>query len=677
MAYTAKDQLCINTIRFLAVDAVEKARSGHPGMPLGAAPMAYVLWDRFLHHNPANPNWFNRDRFVLSAGHGSALLYAMLHVYGFGLPIEEIRNFRQWESKTPGHPEYGLAPGVEVTTGPLGQGFAMGVGMAIAEAHLAGVFNPPAKDRALPLIDHMTYGIVSDGDLMEGIASEAASLAGHLKLGKLVYLYDDNRITIDGSTSLAFTENVDRRFEAYGWHVQTVEEGNDLETIETAIRRAQSEAERPSLVRVRTHIGYGSPKQDSERSHGEPLGAEAVLATKNKLGWPREPAFFVPDEARAHFGQALERGRTLEDEWEDRFAAYRDRYPDQAEKLEKAIRGKLPDGWDADIPVFEPGRDKVATRKASGAVLNAVAKRIPTLIGGSADLSGSNQTVLEGSPVFSAAERRGRNFHFGVREHAMGGIVNGMARHGGVIPYGGTFLIFSDYMRPSIRIASIMQTHSIFVFTHDSVGLGEDGPTHQPIEHLMSLRAMPGFTLLRPADANETAAAWRIALEHSGPVALALTRQGLPVLDPRAHPIAQGVPRGAYILSEAPSGEPSVILIASGSEVSVALEAQQELGKNDVQARVVSMPSWELFDRQSEAYRRDVLPADVPKLAIEAGSPRGWRDYVGDDGGVIGINRFGASAPGEVALENLGISVNKVLDGALTLLGRKGLLSSE
>jgi transketolase len=675
MAYTAKDQLCINTIRFLAVDAVEKAQSGHPGMPLGAAPMAYVLWDRFLRHNPANPNWFNRDRFVLSAGHGSALLYALLHLYRYGLPIDELRNFRQWESMTPGHPEFGLSPGVEVTTGPLGQGFAMGVGMAVAEAHLAAVFNPQAKDRALPIIDHVTYGIVSDGDLMEGIASEAASLAGHLKLGKLIYLYDDNRITIDGSTSLAFTENVDRRFEAYGWHVQAVEDGNDLQAIDSAIRSAQSEAERPSLVRVRTHIGYGSPKQDSEKSHGEALGAEAVLATKNKLEWPREPAFLVPDEARAHFERALERGQTLEDEWEDRFAAYHERYPDQAEKLEKAIRGRLPDGWDADIPVFEPGRDPVATRKASGAVLNAVAKRIPTLIGGSADLSGSNQTIINGSPVFSAAERKGRNIHFGVREHAMGGIVNGMARHGGVVPYGGTFLIFSDYMRPAIRIAAIMQAHSIFVFTHDSVGLGEDGPTHQPIEHFMSLRAIPGLTFIRPADANETAAAWRIALEHGGPVALALTRQGLPVLDPRAYPIAQGVPHGAYVLSEASSGEPSVILIASGSEVSVALEAQSGLAESDVQARVVSMPSWDLFDRQPEAYRREVLPVDVPKLAIEAGTPRGWRDYVGDDGAVIGISRFGASAPGPVALENLGINANAVMERALTLLGRKGLIS--
>ncbi len=675
MAYTAKDQLCINAIRFLAVDAVEKARSGHPGMPLGAAPMAYVLWDRFLRHNPANPNWFNRDRFVLSAGHGSALLYALLHLYGYGLPIEEIRNFRQWESQTPGHPEYGLTSGVEATTGPLGQGFAMGVGMAMAEAHLSGVFNRPPKDGALPVVDHLTYAIVSDGDLMEGISSEAASLAGHLKLGKLIYLYDDNRITIDGSTSLAFTENVDRRFEAYGWHVQSIEDGNDLDAIDSAIRRAQSEADRPSLIRVRTHIGYGSPKQDSEKAHGEALGPEAVLATKEKLGWPREPAFLVPDEARAHFERAVARGRTLEDEWENRFATYRERYPDTAEKLEKAIRGKLPDGWHDDLPVFEPGKDSVATRKASGVVLNSIAKRIPTLIGGSADLSGSNQTVLDGSPVFSATERRGRNVHFGVREHAMGGIINGMARHGGVIPYGGTFLIFSDYMRPAIRIASIMQVNSIFVFTHDSVGLGEDGPTHQPIEHLISLRAMPGLTVIRPADANETAAAWRVALEHRGPVALVLTRQGLPVLDPRAHSIAQGVPRGAYVVSEAPSKEAAVILIASGSEVSVALEAQQALARNDVESRVVSMPSWELFDRQPETYRREVLPAGVPKLAIEAGSPRGWRDYVGDGGGVIGINRFGASAPGQVALENLGIHVDRVVEAALTLLGRKGLLS--
>jgi transketolase len=638
-------------------------------MPLGAASVAYVLWDRFLRHNPKNPNWFNRDRFVLSAGHGSALVYALLHLYGYDLPIEEIQNFRQWESKTPGHPEYGLTPGVEVTTGPLGQGFAMGVGMAIAEAYLGALFNPRASDNVHPIIDHYTYGIVSDGDLMEGVASEAASLAGHLELGKLIYLYDDNHITIDGNTDLTFTEDVGRRFEAYGWHVQAVEDGNDLEAIDAAIRKAQAEASAPSLVRVRTHIGYGSPRQDTAKVHGEALGAKAALATKDNLGWPKEPAFLVPEEARAHFAAAVARGSRLEEEWEDQFATYRDRYAEGAEQLEKTIRGRLPDAWDKDIPVFAAGGDKMATRKASGMVLNAVAGQLPTLVGGSADLSGSNQTYLTDTAVFSAGERTGRNFHFGVREHAMGGILNGMARHGGVIPYGGTFLVFSDYMRPSIRIASLMQVPSIFVFTHDSVGLGEDGPTHQPVEHLMSLRAVPGLIVLRPADANETAAAWRVAIEHPGPVALALTRQGLPVLDAQRYPIANGVGKGAYILSEAPSGTPAVILIATGSEVSLALAVQNALVEKRIEARVVSMPSWELFDRQPETYRFDVLPAGVPKLAIEAGSSRGWRDYVGDRGGIIGIDRFGASAPGKVALENLGFHTDHVVEEVLALLG--------
>jgi transketolase len=668
MPNSSKDQLCVNTIRFLAVDAVEKARSGHPGMPLGAAPMAYVLWDRFLRHNPVNPNWFNRDRFVLSAGHGSALLYALLHLYGYDLPMEEIQNFRQWESATPGHPEYGVTPGVEVTTGPLGQGFAMGVGMAIAEVYLAGLFAPPSDDIA-SVVDHFTYSIVSDGDLMEGIASEAASLAGHLGLGKLVYLYDDNQITIDGTTQLAFTEDVGRRFEAYGWQVLVVEDGNDLDAIETALHSAQEETNRPSLIRVRTHIGYGSPKEDSEKSHGEALGLDAMRATREKLDWPQDKTFYVPDEAREHFSDAVDRGQRLEDEWEHRLAVYHERAAARAEQLEKAIRGRLPDGWEHDIPMFDPGDDKMATRKASGVVLNALAKRLPTLIGGSADLSGSNQTFLADGGVFSAGEPAGRNFHFGVREHAMGGILNGMARHNGVIPYGGTFLVFSDYMRPSIRVASIMQAHSIFVFTHDSVGVGEDGPTHQPVEHLMSLRAIPGLTLIRPADANETAVAWQIAIEQTGPVALVLTRQGLPVLDPQRYPIANGVPRGAYILSEAPSGAPAVVLIASGSEVSIALQAQNMLGERGIEARVVSMPSFELFDRQPEAYRRDVLAAGVPKLAIEAGLSRGWRDYVGDEGDIIGIDRFGVSAPGKLAMEGLGLHVDRVIEVALSLIG--------
>ncbi|MDH3214942.1 MAG: transketolase [Candidatus Krumholzibacteria bacterium] len=664
------DERCINTIRFLAVDAVEKARSGHPGMPLGAAPMAYVLWDRFLRHNPANPNWFDRDRFVLSAGHGSALIYALLHLFGYDLPMKELREFRQWQSKTAGHPEHGLTPGIEVTTGPLGQGFAMGVGMAIAEAFLTGVFNPPPGEDAVPMIDHYTYAIVSDGDLMEGVASEAASLAGHLKLGKLIYLYDDNHISIDGRTELAFTEDVALRFDAYGWHVQSVGDGNDIDAIETAIQRAQDEKEKPSLICVRTHIGYGSPKQDSASAHGEPLGTEATMATKDKLNWPNDKAFYVPEDVRDHFGQALARGQEAEDAWEERFAMYRERHPEKAGHLEKAIRGRLPEDWDAEIPVFDTGGGEIATRKASGMVLNAVAKRLPTLIGGSADLSGSNQTFLKDLPQFSAKDRTGRNLHFGVREHAMGAILNGMARHGGVVPYGGTFLVFSDYMRPAIRIAALMQAPSIFVFTHDSVGLGEDGPTHQPIEHLASLRAVPGLTLIRPADANETAAAWRVAIQHPGPVALALTRQGLPVLDPERHPIALGVAKGAYILSEAPTGVPDVVLLASGSEVSLVVMAQQELGQKGVGARVVSMPCWELFDQQTDSYRQDVLPPNLPKLVVEAGSPQGWREYIGDKGGIVGIDRFGASAPGKMVLKKLGFHVDRIVAEALTLVGQ-------
>ena len=663
-----KDQLCINTLRFLAVDAVEKAQSGHPGLPLGAAPMAYVIWDRFLRHNPKNPNWFNRDRFILSAGHGSALLYALLHSYGYALSIDELRNFRQWKSKTPGHPEYGLTPGVEATTGPLGQGFAMGVGMAIAESYLAASFNEAGTE---PLIDHYTYAIVSDGDLMEGIASEAASLAAHMKLGKLVYLYDDNHITIDGSTDLAFSEDVGKRFEAYGWHVQAVEDGNDLAAIEATIEAAKAEAARPSIICVRTHIGFGSPKQDTASVHGEALGAEAMAATRDTLGWLKEPAFHVPQEAGEHFQRAVTRGRELEDAWEARFAKYRTSRSKNAAKLERIIRGKLPEDWDADIPVFAPGEKKIATRAASGQVLNALARRLPALIGGSADLAPSNKTYLKDFDAVSGERPEGRNFHFGVREHAMAGVVNGMALHGGVQPYGATFLIFSDYMRPAIRLAALMNVPSIFVFTHDSVGLGEDGPTHQPVEHLASLRAIPGLTVLRPADANETAAAWRVAIEQRGPVVLALSRQGLPVLDGERYPVAQGVPRGAYTLADAAGGEPEVILIASGSEVALVMAARDVLEARGIKARAVSMPSWELFDEQPAGYREGVLTAGVPKVAVEAGSPFGWREYVGDNGAIIGIDRFGASAPGGVVMEKLGFNVDHVVEETVTLLGRQ------
>ena len=668
------DQLCVNTLRFLSVDAVEQAKSGHPGLPLGAAPIAYVLWDRFLRHNPRNPAWFNRDRFILSAGHGSALLYSLLHVTGYDLPLQQLQRFRQWGSMTPGHPEHGDTPGVEATTGPLGQGFGMGVGMAMAERFLAHYFNMSperAGQRAgFDLVDHYTYAIVSDGDLMEGVASEAASLAGRLCLGKLIYLYDDNDISIEGHTDLTFTEDVGRRFEAYGWHVPSVEDGNDLAAMEKAIRAAQGEMRRPSLIIVRTHIGYGSPKQDMAEAHGEPLGPEAAQETKKKLGWPLEPAFHIPDEALAHLREAVQRGAQLEAGWQERLHAYRQHCPDRAAEFDQVVRGELPEHWDADVPAFAPDDGPMATREASGKVMNGLARRLPTFIGGSADLAPSTKTLLEDYDEFTSGGSAGRNIRFGVREHAMGAVVNGMALHGGVIPYGATFLVFSDYMRPSLRLASMMRARSIFVYTHDSIGLGEDGPTHQPVEHLMSLRAIPGLTLLRPADANETAAAWRVAIEHDGPVALALTRQKLPVLDSERHGIAEGLTKGAYVLADAEAGAPDVILIATGSEVHLVLAAREELAARGVPARVVSMPSWELFDEQPADYRQQVLPPAIPKLAVEAGVPRGWHDYVGDKGDVIGLDRFGASAPGNIVMEQLGFSVDRVVERALALRRR-------
>lgn len=660
------DQLSINTIRFLAVDAVEQARSGHPGLPLGVAPMAYILWDRFLRHNPHNPSWFNRDRFILSPGHGCALLYALLHMTGYDLPLDELKRFRQWGSKTPGHPEYGHTPGVEATTGPLGQGFAMGVGMAMAERFLAAHFNRPG----FPLVDHHTYAIVSDGDLMEGISSEAASLAGTLGLGKIIYLYDDNHISIEGETDLAFTENVRRRFDAYGWHVLHVTDGTDLDAIERAIRAAQADTERPSLIIVRNHIGYGSPKQDSPEAHGEPLGAEALRATKLALDWPLEPSFLVPDEARAHVRRAIERGARWQAEWEAMCRSYRQAHPDLATTFDQATHGALPDGWDAAVPVFTPDQGPMATRNASGKVMNTLAGRISTFTGGSADLAPSTKTLLIGYGDFGFKDACGHNVHFGVREHAMGAAVNGMALHGGVIPYGATFLVFSDYMRPALRLAALMQVHSLFVFTHDSIGMGEDGPTHQPVEHLASLRAMPGMLVLRPADANETAAAWRIAMQHHGPVALALTRQNVPVLDASRYSVAEGVPRGAYILAEAEGGPPDIILIGTGSEVHLVLAARDLLAAQGVRARAVSMPSWELFDAQPSEYRRRVLPPDIVKLAVEAASPLGWAQYTGAPDRVIGLDRFGSSAPGAVVLKELGFSMEHVVERALALLGR-------
>ena len=664
---TRLDQLCINTIRTLAMDAVQKANSGHPGLPMGMADVAYVLWTRFLKHNPANPGWPNRDRFVLSAGHGSMLLYSLLHLTGYDLPLEELKSFRQWGSRTPGHPEYGLTPGVETTAGPLGQGFANGVGMAMAERFLAATFNRPG----FPIFDHYTYAIVSDGDLMEGISHEAASLAAHLGLGKLVYLYDDNGISIEGSTDITFTEDVPARFRAYSWHVQEVD-GYDLKGIEAAVRSAQEEMERPSLIVCHTHIAYGSPnKQDKASAHGEPLGEEEVRLTKEALGWPATAHFLIPDEALAVFRQAVEQGREAEARWRETFERYRAAYPDEAAQLEALWAGKLPEGWTDVLPTFSSESGPMATRQASGAVLNALAPVLPTLVGGSADLAPSNNTLLKGYPDFQQATPAGRNLHFGVREHAMGAILNGLALHGGVLPYGGTFLVFADYMRPAVRLAAMMHLPVVYVWTHDTVWIGEDGPTHQPIEHLAALRAIPNLTIIRPADANETAGAWRVALERrDGPTGLALTRQKLPVLFETNRDAAKKVARGAYVLVDS-SGIPDVILIGAGSEVHLALGARDLLAQKGIAVRVVSMPSWELFDAQPAAYRESVLPPQVTaRLAIEAGVTQGWARYVGPAGDVMGLERFGASAPYKVLMEKFGFTAEAVAERALRLLGR-------
>jgi len=665
---TKLDQLCINTIRMLSADGVEMAKSGHPGMPMGAASMAYVLWTRFLRHNPQNPNWPNRDRFVLSAGHGSMLLYSLLHLTGYDLPLEELQNFRQWGSKTPGHPERGLTPGVETTTGPLGQGFSNGVGLALAERYLAARFNRPGHH----IVDHFTYGIASDGDLMEGISHEAASLAGHLGLGKLIYFYDDNHISIEGPTDIAFTENRTGRFVSYGWHVQRVEDGNDLEALEQALMEAQKETRRPSLIAVRTHIGYGSPnKQDTAGVHGEPLGAEELKLTKENLGWPQDPTFHIPEKALTHFRQAIAKGQRLDDRWQAAFDAYQENFNEAATELRRWMNGQLPEGWENEIPIYEPDEKGMATRVASGKVLNAVAPKIPNLIGGSADLAPSTKTLIDGEDDYQAPDYGGRNLRFGVREHAMGGILNGMALHGGLIPYGATFLVFSDYLRPAIRLAALMGLKVIYVFTHDSIGLGEDGPTHQPIEQLAALRAIPNLIIIRPCDANETARAWRAAISHlDGPVALALSRQNIPTLDRNAtYASADGLHRGAYILSEADNKKPDVILIGSGSEVQIALEAAEMIKARGSAVRVVSMPSWELFDAQPQDYRHRVLPPEVKaKIAIEAGSPQGWHRYVGESGRIIGLDHFGASAPYKTLYEKFGLTANQVFEAALELL---------
>ena len=693
------EQMCINAIRILAMDAVQKANSGHPGLPLGAAPMAYVLWTRFLRQNPANPSWPDRDRFVLSAGHGSMLLYSLLYLVGYDLPLEELKRFRQWDSCTPGHPEYGLTPGVETSTGPLGQGFANGVGLALAERFLAAHFNRPGW----PLVDHYTYGLVSDGDLMEGVAAEAASLAGHLGLGKLIYLYDQNGISLAGSTALTFSEDVMARFASYGWQVQQVEDGNDVSALDAAQRRARADEAHPSLICVRTHIGYGSPhKQDTFEAHRAPLGAEEVRLTRQCLGWPSEEPFYVPDEALGFFRHALARGAAQEAAWQEQMEAYRGFYPDLFTEYEHVLAGTLPNDWESALPRFTPADGPMATRKASGKVLAAVAGRLWNLVGGSADLNPSTNTALVGrgdfqrpllahssvgmeSTIQGATGDRwgweGQNVHFGVREHAMGAILNGMALHGGIIAYGATFFVFSDYMRPPIRLAALTNLGVKYVFTHDSIAVGEDGPTHQPVEHLASLRAILRLVVLRPADANEVTWAWRVALtERDRPVALVLSRQDLPIFDRDGLASAEGVTRGAYVLAEAPgesSTPPDLVLLSSGYEVALCLAAREQLVARGIRTRVVSMPSWELFDEQPMDYRATVLgPLGTPRLAVEAGVCQGWSRYTGERGAMLGIKRFGASAPGREVLRHYGFTVENVVTRALALLStpEKGVI---
>ncbi len=661
------DQLSINTLRFLAVDAVQKAGNGHPGAPMGASPLAYVLWDRFLKHNPTDPSWPDRDRFVLSAGHASILLYGLLHLTGYDLSLDEIKNLRQWGSKTPGHPEYGHTPGVEVTTGPLGQGFAHGVGMAIAEQWMASHYNRSGHE----VVNHYTYAIVSDGDLQEGVASEAASLAGTLGLGKLICLYDDNDISIEGSTDIAFTEDVAARFRAYGWHVVDSIDGMDTEAVDAAIRQSQAETARPSIVICRTIIGFGSPnKAGTAGVHGAALGEDEVKLTKEALNWSYPEPFAEPQEALDHYRQGVPRGQTKQKEWETRFAAYRDAYPDDARQLELAWEGTLAEGWsnEADT-LFNPGDKPVSTREASGKTLNAIVSHVHGLVGGSADLAPSNNTRLNDRGDFSATDRSGQNLHFGVREHAMGSIANGMALHGGIVPYTATFLIFSDYMRPSIRLAALMGLRVVFVFTHDSVGVGEDGPTHQPIEQLAGLRAVPNLVVLRPADATETVEAWKAAIERTdGPTTLAFSRQNLPVLDRSTLAPASGVRQGGYVLWES-SSSPEVIIIATGSEVHIALDAGQQLSEGGNAARVVSMPSWELFDGQSQDYKNSVLPPNITaRVSIEAGSPMGWERYVGLNGRIIGLPHFGASAPAATLYEKFGLTAQRVIEEAKSTL---------
>ncbi len=657
------DELCINTIRMLSADAVQKANSGHPGMPMGDAAMAYVLWTKFLKHNPKNPAWHNRDRFVLSAGHGSMLLYSLLHLSGYKISLSDIKNFRQWESRTPGHPEYCIESGIETTTGPLGQGFGMGVGMAIAEKYLSEMFNKPG----FPVVDYNIYAILSDGDIMEGISAEAASLAGHLGLGKIVYLYSDNKITIEGRTDLSFTEDAAKRFDAYKWHVQHVD-GTNPDAIEKAIKAAKKEKKKPSIILVRTHIGFGSPnKHDSSAAHGSPLGEDELRLTKEAIGWPLKK-FHVPEKALNHMRKAVQRGKTLEKNWKNICDKYGRKYSALAGDWKMISSGSLPGGWEKSIPVFSPSGGSIATRKASGDVLNAIADTLPQLIGGSADLAPSNNTMLKNCKDFGMV-KGGRNIHFGVREHAMSAALNGMALSKMLIPYGGTFLVFSDYMRPSIRISAIMGTHVVYVFTHDSIGLGEDGPTHQPISHLASLRAIPNINVIRPADANETAVAWKVAIKDSNrPHALILSRQKLPVIDRKRHALATELEKGGYILLDS-VGKPDIIMISTGSEIHPTLEAAEILMKDGIKARVVNMPCLEIFDRQTENYRKKVLPPEIEsRLAIEAGASMGWHKYTGLKGNIIGIDRFGASAPANILLEKFGFTVENIVNRAKKLL---------
>ncbi len=649
------------------MDAVQKADSGHPGTPMALAPLAYVLWTQHLRYNPQDPHWMNRDRFVLSAGHASMLLYSVLYLTGYDLSLDDIKQFRQWESKTPGHPEYGYTPGVETTTGPLGQGIGNAVGLAVAEAHMAAVFNRDQK-----IIDQHTYFIASDGDMMEGVSHEVASFAGHAKLGKLIGFYDDNHITIEGNTALTFSDDTGLRFEAYGWHIQHVADINDLAALNRAIDAAKAETTRPSLIVVRSHIGYGSPnKHDTAEAHGSPLGKDEITLTKKALNYPSEEPFWVAPEALRFWREAGKRRAKAQEEWQKSYDAYKAAHPDLEAELQRRFRGELPAGWEDSLPVFTAKDGNVASRAASGVVINAIAKKIPELMGGSADLASSTNTIIKGEPSFSAENYAGRNFHFGIREHGMGSIMNGMSLWGGIIPYGATFLIFSDYMRPPVRLACIMDRHVVYVYTHDSIGLGEDGPTHQPIEQLSALRAIPEFTVIRPADASETTEAWRAALKHNGPTALVLTRQKLAFIDRSKYAAASGLARGAYVLADEPGGKPEIVLMSSGSEVGLVLEAQKKLEADGIRARAVSMPSMEIFARQDQAYRDSVLPRGIKRIAMEAAHPMSWYKWVGDDGVVLGIERFGASAPGPVVYEHLGITVDHIARTAKQLLGKQ------